>query len=116
MSTARREVLCPVHVCGARTVHEHDNWDSLPGFSWMGPAPKLMDLPGCWSDIGAAISSTGIRGLAAPALLERHGVQAPLAPSAAMALPLLGFAGMALDYMRASQVQTKLQVDRKSVV
>jgi hypothetical protein len=36
-----------------------------------GSGAEIDGLPGCWSDIGAAISSAGIRGLAAPALLER---------------------------------------------
>ena len=39
----------------------------------------------------ALICGDHVTAVAAPALLARHGVQAPLAPSAAMTLPLLGY-------------------------
>ncbi|WP_343547068.1 LysR family transcriptional regulator [Ralstonia sp.] len=47
---------------------------------------------GEWDDCEMAlICGDHVTAVAAPALLERHGVQAPLAPSAAMTLPLLGY-------------------------
>lgn len=47
---------------------------------------------GEWDDCEMApICGDHVTAVAAPALLERHGVQAPLAPSAVMTLPLLGY-------------------------